>query len=1366
MKSRFEAYAPMDRRLALARGESLPERVNGAVLFADISGFSALTELLTQSLGPLRGAEELSWQLERVYGALIDEVHRFQGSVITFAGDAITCWFDGDEGLAATTCALEMQQVINRLPPFQVGETEVAFTVKIVVMAGQAKRFLVGDEQNQLIDVLAGSLLDRMAAGEQVLRSEEIGVGPNVWRHLGERVEWLEERSSSLGDRMVVVRGLTARAEPNPWPPMPADVEGVGRGWLLPAVTRRLELQKEQLLAELRLASPCFVRFGGIDYDGDDQASAKLRRFIGWVLEVLNRYEGNLVQLTMGDKGNCLYILFGAPISHEDDTARAVAAAVELSTPPAEFDFIRDLRIGISRGLMYVGTNGGKTRRTYAGLGPEVNLAARLMNQARPGQVLVTRRIAKTAAGFAFHELDALPLKGIARPVVLYSVDKEVRRTIERGHHRNLSRAVVGRTRERRVISQQLDELLGGTSGCLIFEGIAGIGKSHLISALQKRARAADIPTLVGVADAAEHATAYYAWRPVFGALLGAEEKEGIDRRELSQRIAARVAGDDHLTDRLPLLSVVLPVEIPDTALTAQMTGEVRAANTRETLARLLEQMCEERGALLIIFEDLQWMDSASWGLMKVVHHQLHPLLLVLETRPLETDVPKEFDQLCAHEQTQRLRIEQLGRDDILAVVRDRLGARELADDVAELLWEKAEGNPFFSEELTYTLRDTGLLEIDSSGVCQFTAFARNQQEFLFPDTIQGVVTSRIDNLPPELQTTLRVASVLGRVFAFRTLKDIYPIEADRELLADNLSTLETKEITRRHRPPPDLKYVFQHNILHEVTYNLMLYAQRRGFHRRIAEWYEKHQAENLAPYFPLLAHHWTSAEDPDHAIGYLEKSGEQALQNFANEEAIEFFAKAIELAEKHKMEIGRTRRSRWRLKMAEAHVHQSKYTEARQLFVDGLIGMGYPVPQGKFHLVRRIIGQALRQLRNRFLPGRRKPLDSESQQVLRDISLAYEKLSEIAIYRNEIGLVVYAMLATLNVAEKAGPCPELARGFGVMGVAMGMTPLRKRADRYFERAMAVADEVQNLGAQSYVHLYAGMYKAQIGEWAACEQHWDTAEQLLLRLGDRRLSEGVTHNRAQICIFRGQFNEGLRLMQELDGIVGERTDLFFVAVSPATKATHLNYIGQPDQAVELVQRVFQLYRENADMPTSAPLLMALGEQIRMALNRGGIDEAVEVADRLAEAVRKNFNVVIENGRIFYNLADAYLTAWEEGGESSSLRKMAANACRYIDKFAQAIPIGRPQLLLARGRYLYLLGKWKKAHQLWRKNLELCEKLAMPYEEALTRLEIGRRLEAGDPARVEQLNRSIEIFSALSAAPDLERARRASQAIKT
>ncbi|MDQ3457605.1 MAG: adenylate/guanylate cyclase domain-containing protein [Actinomycetota bacterium] len=275
-----ETYIPGDRRRALAAGVAMPDRVLGAAMFADISGFTPLTEALAAELGAQRGAEELTAVLETVFSEVLGELHRYGGNVIYFSGDAVTCWIDGDDGRLATRCAIGMQEAMDRVGTVATpGGRHIRLAMKVAVAVGPARRFVVGDPSIQLIDVLAGALMDDLAAAEHAAAKGEVVVDESVIWSLSSQLECSEQRANPESGRVVgVVRRLTVDVAPVPPPPPQARLpEDIVRQWLLPPVYERMRSGRGEFLAELRPAIPLFVRFGGLDFDADDSSNTWLR---------------------------------------------------------------------------------------------------------------------------------------------------------------------------------------------------------------------------------------------------------------------------------------------------------------------------------------------------------------------------------------------------------------------------------------------------------------------------------------------------------------------------------------------------------------------------------------------------------------------------------------------------------------------------------------------------------------------------------------------------------------------------------------------------------------------------------------------------------------------------------------------------------------------------------------------------------------------------------------------------------------------------------------------------------------------------------------------------------------------------------
>ncbi len=233
----FSAYLPADRRIAINLGQDLPDRTQGAVLFADISGFVPLTSALARELGPQRGAEELTEQLNRVYGELISRIHDYHGSIVSFSGDAITCWFDDrpvdhpveiEEGsLRAVACAFAIQDAMTQFQSVLLpGGTTTSLHIKVAITAGDVRRFAIGLPEIQRIDVLAGKLLDCVAAAEHLAGRDEVIVGEEIVDHLGSYLKVQEWRDDGGGGRFAMISNPEKIAPKAPWveiPYLPAE---------------------------------------------------------------------------------------------------------------------------------------------------------------------------------------------------------------------------------------------------------------------------------------------------------------------------------------------------------------------------------------------------------------------------------------------------------------------------------------------------------------------------------------------------------------------------------------------------------------------------------------------------------------------------------------------------------------------------------------------------------------------------------------------------------------------------------------------------------------------------------------------------------------------------------------------------------------------------------------------------------------------------------------------------------------------------------------------------------------------------------------------------------------------------------------
>jgi class 3 adenylate cyclase/tetratricopeptide (TPR) repeat protein len=902
----ISSFIPMDRRFALARGAELPERATGAALFADIAGFTPLAEALAAQLGPQRGAEELTDRLNDVYGRLTALIDYYGGSVIGFSGDALTCWFDdrvesrdwrveSREGasqsllstlqspaeLRAVACALAMQAAMA-------GVGELA--IKVAVAYGPVRRFLLGDPRHQLIEALAGPTLDRLAAAEHLARQGEVVLDSQAAGQLGASLTVAEWRiGEAAGERYAVVGSIAEPARPRPWPALPPEAlpHEKARPWLLPSVYDQLRTGHGEFLTELRPVITLFLRFGGLNYD-DATAGNKLDAYLRWAQEVVSRYEGTLLQLTIGDKGSYLYATFGAPLAHADDPARAVGAALELRRPPPDLASINVVQIGIAGGRARAGAYGGTTR-TYGVQGDAVNLAARLMQAAAPGQILIEERLsAAIERRYALEPLPPIRLKGKREPVTVAAVVGARPTPAIHLQEPRYTLPLVGRTAILEQIEDHLAMAAGGHGQILGITADAGMGKSRLVAEIVRRAADHGFAAYGGEAQSHGTRSAYLAWRPLWHMLFGLDASAPPHTQAADlERALAEV--DPALLPRLPLLGGLLELPIHESDLVRSMDLALR----KEALEQMLAGYLKVRAAgapLLLVLEDAHWLDPLSVDLLTAIGHSIAglPMLLAITRRPPDAHHPDPLPALTLAHATE-LRLGELTNGEAHELIVLRANAlfdtpQALPPEFTDQLIARAQGNPFYIEELLNYAWSSGLAGRDAA------AWARANP----PDSLASLVLSRIDQLTAEQQTIIKVASVIGRTFPVAWLWGVHPNLGPGERVHADLEELTRLGLAVRAAPEPEPRYLFKHVLIQEIAYDSLPFALRAHLHNELARWLE--ERADAQESLDLLAFHYGRSANHTKQREYYRRAGDAAAARFANATAIDYYERLLEL--------------------------------------------------------------------------------------------------------------------------------------------------------------------------------------------------------------------------------------------------------------------------------------------------------------------------------------------------------------------------------------------------------------------------------------------------------------------------------------
>lgn len=1307
----LETFLPADRRRAILDGIDLPRRMFGAALFVDLTGFTTLTDRLVRQYGARLGAERLSEELGTLFEMAVARVHRHGGSVIGFAGDAITCWFAGRDGvLGAVAAASEVQAQAN-------------MPVKLVVTSGFASRFLVGDPDIQVLEVLAGAVVDRLGVVEQLARPGEVLVGGEILGWLGDRAqfEWrrddllLADRRTPEGESFAVIRAhsLPPPAPMTSWPPSGID-QAITRRWIPPTVYSRIVRGEEAFISELRMTTTLFLRFGGIDYETDDKAHEKLDLFIRRVQRTVHDLGGHLLEIIVGDKGSYLYATFGATAAHEDDTHRAVIAARRIVAGSVD-DITTGMAAGVSQGITLCGVYGGSDRRTYGALGKAANEAARLMQAAPPGAVLVTDRVvASVGSSFVVAPLDQ-PVGGATAFQVMGG-----RTRLPLG---GASADVVGRVGERQRLHEWTTDALANRGRVGVLIGEPGMGKSRLLTELAAQARTAGLLVAASRGSAIEASTPYHVWKEIFADLLGLSDASAEE--EMLAKLEPLVSGTE-FHDLLPLLGPVLPMEIGATAGMPELSTQGTADLTRDLMLHCLEALHPS----VLIFDDGQWIDSASHHLISLAAKNFPWLLAVVALRSDTAPSPAEPQLVDLAGVDGILRLDALSDSEIVEVVRQLLGVDSIPDELGSLLVDRSGGNPFYAEELARALVQDGLIVVDG----RKAAVRGSLQELRrrIPETVITRVQARLSALPEDLEATVLVASLLGQEFSLTMLTDVHPSVWDVERLTNQLKDLVQARVIEED-DSSEAGYRFSHSLIREAAVGLCITDTARQIHRRAAEWIERTYSD-LSGWSSVLAYHWTGAGVAAKAIRYEAAAADRALTSGAYSEAVAGFRRALDLYEENHELATSLEAATWHMLLGEARVFQQGEDErqAREDLIRGLELIGEAPPRVVPYPVAALT-RAVEQTRNHWV-GRRPTANPEKAARFRLAARAYEQLVEVFFLANEDLASLHASFQALNLAEKAGAPAELARGFATVGAVVGLIPRPKLADRYLSRAEEAAATTEDLRAVMWVALVRGFYYAGVARWRVAEESSARGRDLAAQLGDRRrLEDGLAALMVENW-FQGRLVGAEAFANEIHHLAQRRRARRSQAYAAQGRAYVYVEMGDVERAAAAIEELEGLgYELSGDdratalrRPDDQALASdALGLRSLTNLRSGQVDQAVRDARLLLRRMRgvRPFNF---SAFMAYNAAAEVMVMATVRAPSLTVSDQELHrAIKLSAAYARIFPVGSSRPLLWRGILRARQGGTESALAEIRKAAEAARSRGMLLDEARALYELGR-----------------------------------------
>jgi len=960
--------------------------------------------------------------------------------------------------------------------------------------------------------------------------------------------------------------------------------------YLPPGIVERIIASpgRRMIEGEHRPVTVLFANFYGINAiietlgpDRADEITTVLNRHFTAMGSVIHKYGGIVNKVDSYAVGYRIMALFGAPIAHEDDPARAVHAAMEMQEAMGAFAglltsagrFSLKQRISVNTGYVFAGNLGSTLRQEYSVMGDEVNLTSRLMGIAAEGQVLISQSTARRVERlFEWHEQEPVKVKGKRQPVRNYQIRRGAVRRVEQAAVRG---GFFGRQEELEGARALVDAALTSHGAVLDISGDPGVGKSRLVAELSAYANKHGMTTLRGAAVSYGRSLPYLPWLGILHTLLGFQESNGEGPEHRREKL---IAGLDEagLSDWTPIVGRVLGIEIAETPLTASLDAQLRQQRFFDVVLQLIQRRAV-RSPRLLVLDDMQWADAVSLDLAAYVARNVpaSPLVFAIIHRP-DLDSPP----WCAGEGCHALHLDEMDDQTSLALARSTLGGIEPSPPLCHLILDRAQGNPLFVEEVVRTLSESGIirLEVGENGERSW-AIADDASSLKVPTTLTGLIMSRMDRLETTNRRLLQVAAVIGLAFRSPMLAHVYPYE-DLDGMLDSRLTRLVQLVLLLFSTPDE--YTFKHTLTQEVAYECLPFARRRELHVRVGEDIERRHAGDLAEHYGVLARHFETGNAFDKAFVYLGKAGDRARDEFANEAALDHYRRALVIAteqfpsspgvqaqvldaleamgdvyqlvgryteaiEQYHQAIahplGTTKRTSDLLrKIAKAHELQGQYDEALQYLARGRWTLSWDEQNKRSAEMARIC-----QLYG-WVHMRRGEMESAIEECEQGLAILAGLVRDKAILSikadlyNTLGAVYggqgnYSRAAEVyqhstDLRQQAGDLPGMASCYNnLASTCWGQGDLAGAGD-YLQRSLEISRQIGNNNALAFVYNNLGVISYATGDADQALNYYHTALSLRQRIGDSYGVAQTYSNMGEALVSLERYAEARRYLEQ------------------------------------------------------------------------------------------------------------------------------------------------------------------------------------------------------------------------------------------
>jgi class 3 adenylate cyclase/tetratricopeptide (TPR) repeat protein len=1014
-----------------------------------------------------------------------------------------------------------------------------------------------------------------------------------------------------------------------------------------------------------------------------------------YMIRPIYKYEGTVPRL-MGD---AILAFFGAPIAHEDDPQRAVLAGLEIQEGIKEYtEEIRlkhglefGLRVGINTGLVVVGEIGSDLRMEYTAIGDAINLAARMEQTAAVDTIQISDETYKLVAPFfEIEALGELDVKGKSAPVRTYRVLGVKAIAGQSRGLEGLSSPLVGREAQLGLLNEVLEQLKRGVGAVVAVIAETGLGKTSLIVELKKSNAGSRGIWLRGDSVSYARSISYFPWRQVIRQSIKAHQDDSPAEIRHKLRYVCdccALPGGD-----MPFLEAMLAVESEESSqIVMGYQGEALIERMTEAVRGYLCGLSGEK-ALVIVFDDLHWADEASLNLLinLVDLTEAQPIIFICLLRPDKTAFSWDLLEKIQHTIGGRyhaVELEPLRAEQTDMLLTNLLGMKGLPKNVRDLIVEKADGNPFFIEELIRSLIETKQI-IRENG--HWKALNENAKVSL-PNTLRGVLSARIDRLPELSRHVLQNAAVIGRSFDLHVLKRLTGLNGGLDSHIQYLKEASLIEPARH-------EYMFHHVLIQEAAYDSILIKNRLQLHRQIGETLEELHADRIEESAPLLAHHFYAAQDV-RSLKYDLLAGERAARLYANAEAAAYFSRALEVAKRN----GSNHHQLMQLYTQLGSVLElsSRYQQALENYEE-MQSFGREQGERSAELsalmAKATIYSTFTQLHNSELSEQlliqaleisREIGDRATQARLHwNLMLNYlfsKRLAE-SLKHGEVALTLAR--ESDNRENLAFVLNDLCRVYTCRGEFDKAHVAIREARKLWQAMDNQIMLADSFGSEAEAYFNAGKYEHSLECSQQALQISEKTNNLWGQSYDRMLMSFAYFEGGRLGRGIQQAEQAIRLGEEAGLIASNslRSELAWIYA----------YCGAFEKGLELVEEALQI--AEAKQPTWSAFPQAA--KVRIHLLRGDTDSAEQTA---GNAFLQPISIPYARYTIFVALANIELAAAKgEHGKALTFSE------EFLDEVLPLVRVDVPELLRWKGNALFALGRLNEAHQILTEACSLAE----------------------------------------------------------